>query len=91
MDLCFSHDGLSYGNDNSIMGKISNMGTLHFDYRLILYTCWTYFFTNMDLFFSYYQLILIPLWPVLWDYKVPIFEVPIMGTFTNSDVASDLR
>ena len=39
----------------------------------------------MDLFFSYYQLILIPLWPVLWDYKVPIFEVPIMGTFTNSD------
>ena len=61
------------------------MGTLNFDYRLILYTCWTYFFTNMDLFFSYYQLILIPLWPVLWDYKVPIFEVPIMGTFTNSD------
>ena len=41
----------------------------------------------MDLFFSYYQLILIPLWPVLWDYKVPIFEVPIMGTFTNSDDA----
>ena len=40
----------------------------------------------MHLFFSYYQLILIPLWPVLWDYKVPIFEVPIMGTFTNSDV-----
>ena len=45
------------------------------------------FFPNMDLFVSYYQLILIPLWPVLWDYKVPIFEVPIMGTFTNSDVA----
>jgi hypothetical protein len=43
------------------------------------------FFSNMDLFISYYQLILIPLWPVLWDYKVPIFEVPIMGTFTNSD------
>ena len=42
----------------------------------------------MVLFFSHYQLILIPLWPVLWDYKVPIFEVPIMGTFTNSDVAS---
>jgi len=39
----------------------------------------------MDLFISYYQLILIPLWPVLWEYKVPIFEVPIMGTFTNSD------
>ena len=39
----------------------------------------------MDLFISYYQLILIPLWPVLWDYKVPIFEVPIMSTFTNSD------
>ena len=39
----------------------------------------------MDSFISYYQLILIPLWPVLWDYKVPIFEVPIMGTFTNSD------
>ena len=37
---------------------------------------------------SYYQLILIPLWPVLSDYKVPIFEVPIMGTFTNSDVVA---
>ena len=45
----------------------------------------------MDLFFSYYQLILIPLWPVLWDYKVPIFEVPIMGTFTNSDEHSSQR
>ena len=45
-----------------------------------------FFFPNMVLFISYYQLILIPLWPVLWDYKVPIFEVPIMGTFTNSDV-----
>ena len=44
------------------------------------------FFSIMDLFISYYQLILIPLWPVLWDYKVPIFEVPIMGTFTYSDV-----
>ena len=64
------------------------MGTLNSDYRLILYTCWTYFFTNMELFFSYYQLILIPLWPVLWDYKVPIFEVPIMGTFTNSDATN---
>ena len=39
----------------------------------------------MVLFISHYQLILIPLWPVLWDYKVPIFEVPIMGTFTYSD------
>ena len=45
----------------------------------------------MVLFFSHYQLILIPLWPVLWDYKVPIFEVPIMGTFTNSDVVSSLH
>ena len=45
----------------------------------------TYFFPNMVLFISYYQLILIPLWPVLSDYKVPIFEVPIMGTFTYSD------
>ena len=41
----------------------------------------------MVLFISYYQFILIPLWPVLWDYKVPIFEVPIMGTFTYADDA----
>ena len=46
------------------------------------------FFPNIDLFISYYQLILIPSWPVLWDYKVPIFELPIMGTFTYSDVSS---
>ena len=47
------------------------------------------FFPNMDLFISYYQLILIPLCPVLWDYKVPVFEVPIMGTFTYSDAHPD--
>jgi len=62
------------------------MGFYYFDYGLIFFTLWTYCFSNMDFFNLYYQLILIPLWPVLCDYKVPIFEVPIMGTFTNSDV-----
>ena len=61
------------------------MGLLNVANGLKLVIWWTCFFPIMVLFISYCRLILIPIWPVLWDYKGPIFEVPIMGTFTYSD------
>ena len=78
--------GLSYGKNNSIMGSIIKkwdfdmliMGLYYLHYGIM-------FFSIMILFILYYGLMLHPEWSVLWAFKVPIFEVPIMGSFKNSD------